>query len=95
VVGLEAAHARRVDWKQLPSLPGHRSEHLLRRYPARHQRRDAAKRRLDPPGRRVFLGELGELADQDRDGHPDHHERDQRDKVGPLVDAAVGKGGSK
>jgi len=42
----------------------------------------------------VFLGELGELSDQDRDSHADHHERDQRDKVGPLVDAAVGKGGS-
>ena len=45
-VGLVAAHAREIDGKQPPDLLGDRREHLLRRHPARHQRRDAAQRRL-------------------------------------------------
>ena len=41
-----AAHARQIDRKQPPDLLGDRREHLLRRPPARHQRRDPAQRGL-------------------------------------------------
>ena len=53
-VGLVAAHARVFDRKQPPDFLHNRSEHLLRRRAARHERRD-------PPQRRLLLGELRRL----------------------------------
>ena len=51
-VGLVAAQVRVSDRKQPPGLLGDRGEYLLRRRPARHERRDAAQRGL-------LLGEAG------------------------------------
>ena len=85
--GLVAGQAREIGANQPPHLLGDRREQLLRRRCTRDQRRNPPQSRLDPPGRRLLLGEPGELADQDSGGRSEDRERDHRDKVGLQVNA--------
>ena len=78
--------------KQLPGLLANGREQFVRRRPGRHQRGDPPQSCLDPRGRRLLLGELGKLADQDRDNSPDNREADQREQVGLQVSTRAYEG---
>jgi hypothetical protein len=82
IVRLIAGHVREIGTEQPPRLLGDRREQLVRWRRTRHEGRDPAQRRLDPPGRRLLLDELRKLPDQDPDGRSDDHEHDQRNEVG-------------